>query len=65
MKECGLLDSLGGQVLITTWLSIAGSVVVSLLLRIPNEDKLLRTAFGKEWEAWANRVRHRLIPCVY
>ncbi|KAF8235379.1 hypothetical protein L208DRAFT_1358629 [Tricholoma matsutake] len=65
VKECGLVDSSQGRILIALWLSIAGAVVVSLLLRIPSEDKLLRTTFGKEWEAWANRVRYTLIPWIY
>jgi protein-S-isoprenylcysteine O-methyltransferase Ste14 len=65
VSEGGLVDTLGGRILITVWLSIASAVVVSLLLRIPNEDKLLHTKFGKEWEVWVDRVHHRLIPHVY
>lgn len=65
VKECGIADTLRGQVLIGIWLWIAWAVVASLLLRIPIEDKLLHTAFGTEWEAWASRVQYKLIPLVY
>ena len=65
MRECGLLETLMGRILIAIWLAIAGAVVVSLLLRIPNEDKLLHTKFGEEWEVWARRVHYKLVPCMY
>ncbi|KAF9230071.1 hypothetical protein BU15DRAFT_57631, partial [Melanogaster broomeanus] len=36
-----------------------------LLRRMPEEDRMLKGAFGKDWERWAERVRYRLIPGVY
>lgn len=36
-----------------------------ILLRVPEEDRILREHFREEWERWANRVRYRLIPGVY
>ena len=29
------------------------------------EDRVLHSAFGREWEAWSGRVRWRLVPWVY
>ncbi|KAF9231819.1 hypothetical protein BU15DRAFT_55695 [Melanogaster broomeanus] len=46
----------------------AGFFVVGLsatLRRMPEEDRMLKRAFGKDWERWAERVRYRLVPGVY
>ena len=29
------------------------------------EDRVLHSAFGREWEAWSGRVQWRLVPWVY
>jgi protein-S-isoprenylcysteine O-methyltransferase Ste14 len=63
--ECGFFDTPFGLVLLLVWMAIAAAVVVSLVLRIPNEDDLLHARFGAEWETWALRVRYSLIPGVY
>ncbi|RDB27228.1 putative protein-S-isoprenylcysteine O-methyltransferase [Hypsizygus marmoreus] len=65
LKECGLLETLTGKLLLLVWLSIATAVVASLLLRVPREDEILQSKFGDEWEEWAQKVRYRLVPGVY
>ncbi|KAG2124621.1 hypothetical protein DEU56DRAFT_594128 [Suillus clintonianus] len=35
------------------------------IIRPAVEDKMLRSALGKEWEDWAKRVKYRLLPGVY
>ncbi|KAF9231526.1 hypothetical protein BU15DRAFT_29738, partial [Melanogaster broomeanus] len=47
---------------------LVGSFLVGtsfVIMRMPEEDRMLKRAFGKEWERWAERVRYRLIPGVY
>ena len=38
---------------------------VGAMRRIPDEERMLRARFKGEWEAWAERVRYRLVPGVY
>jgi protein-S-isoprenylcysteine O-methyltransferase Ste14 len=40
-------------------------VIVILVVRIPQEDKMMARGIGKEWDEWAQRVKYRLIPGVY
>lgn len=65
VKECGILSTTIGGVLLLIWLTIASAVVLSLVLRIPNEDRLLHERFGEEWEMWTHIVRYKLVPGVY
>lgn len=66
ISECGLMSSeLGlGMVVVSVWLGFSLAVIVSLILRIPSEDALLRARFGEKWVAWAERTPYRLIPGV-
>ena len=43
-------------------LSIVFEIVV---LRIPREDAVLKTEFGREWEVWAEKTPYRLVPYIY
>lgn len=38
---------------------------VGAIRRIRDEERALRARFKGEWEAWAERVRYRLVPGVY
>ena len=38
---------------------------VGAIRRIRDEERALRVKFKGEWEAWAERVRYRLVPGVY
>jgi protein-S-isoprenylcysteine O-methyltransferase Ste14 len=38
---------------------------VGAVRRIRDEERALRVRFKGEWEAWAGRVRYRLVPGVY
>ena len=42
----------------------AGYVFVGLSVRTIPEDKMMRMNFGKEWDAYVQRVRYRLIPYI-
>jgi len=68
-RECSGIFSqawLGStSVIIVSWLvaAILGSLVI--IPRLDVEDKLLKSHFKSEWEAWAERVPYRLIPGLY
>ena len=41
------------------------AVAVGMVGRTKQEDEMLREEFGEEWEEWAKRTPHRLIPYVW
>lgn len=65
VRESGVLDTWVGFGAASVWLTIAASVVLSLLLRIPREDEILRQRFGHEWISWAQRVPYKILPGIY
>jgi len=66
LRECGAWDSVVGKVLVWSWMIAAVSTVCGVVFRrIPGEDAAMKKQFGKEWDAWARRVRYRLIPGIY
>lgn len=64
VSECASQHPIG-RVLIAYWLLAAAAVVLSLLLRLPNEDEMLRNEFGKVWMEWQRQVPYALIPGLY
>ncbi|KAF9558418.1 hypothetical protein CPC08DRAFT_763990 [Agrocybe pediades] len=54
-----------GLIIIGAWIiaAILGFFVIAPRLDI--EDDLLKSHFGSEWEAWAERVPYRLVPGLY
>lgn len=44
------------------WTSVSYALLVERCVR---EDRLLHVTFGKEWEAWSQRVRWRLVPWIF
>ncbi|KAF8902974.1 hypothetical protein CPB85DRAFT_1377130 [Mucidula mucida] len=65
ITQSGLLETCVGKVLVAYWVLVASAVIVSLILRIPSEDKMLRSAFGVEWDRWCRRVPYCLVPGIY
>ncbi|KAG6860867.1 hypothetical protein C0995_006547 [Termitomyces sp. Mi166 len=65
VRESGILATTMGKGFIGTFMAVYVKMWVSLLQRMPEEDKLMRASFGKEWEDWARRVPYWLIPGVY
>lgn len=50
---------------LSAWAFTMVLVRIALIPRMNKEDKMLKEAFGKEWEDWARRVPYRLIPWMY
>lgn len=65
LSECGALETIVGCALLLLWMSIAGAVVASLILRVPSEDDILQMTFGEEWDIWAQNVPYKLVPGIY
>ncbi|TFK63576.1 hypothetical protein BDN72DRAFT_847493 [Pluteus cervinus] len=64
-RESGALDTTLGRTIALLWMLGAGAVVLSLVLRVPKEDEILRKRFGNEWVEWAERVPYKFVPGVY
>jgi protein-S-isoprenylcysteine O-methyltransferase Ste14 len=45
------------------WLAIVCGMM-TVLLRAPTEDAMLKETFGKEWEVYAKRVKYWFIPGI-
>ncbi|KAI0046191.1 hypothetical protein FA95DRAFT_1414149 [Auriscalpium vulgare] len=53
-----------GHAVAGAWVAVLGHVTL-VVCRVPTEDALLHEVFGREWEAYARRVRYRFIPGVF
>ncbi|KNZ77958.1 hypothetical protein J132_02898 [Termitomyces sp. J132] len=65
VRESGILGTAIGKTLIGVFLVIYLKMAISLLQHMPEEDRLMKASFGKEWEDWAHRVPCWLIPGIY
>lgn len=54
-----------GPTIVISWILLSLAVIVSLILRIPCEDKILMEKFGDKWVDWSNRVPYALVPGIY
>ncbi|PPQ98204.1 hypothetical protein CVT26_003456 [Gymnopilus dilepis] len=63
--ECGVLDTTVGKLLAFTNFGVMSSVTLGLLVRMPEEDKMLKRAFGAQWDEWATRVPYSVLPGIY
>ncbi|KAG1893460.1 uncharacterized protein F5891DRAFT_1066739 [Suillus fuscotomentosus] len=55
----GVLPVIAGASIFCTAVNFA------LFSRMKREDRMMHSAFGEEWEAWARNVKYRIIPGVY
>ena len=63
--EAGLWNSVVGKTIAYSILGYLTWVGASLCWRTPEEDAMMRRAFGPEWDEWARRTRYCLFPFVY
>ncbi|KAF9043372.1 hypothetical protein BJ165DRAFT_1484563 [Panaeolus papilionaceus] len=64
--ESGLLDQPLGCLLsggLVIWL--IAIIYMVCFTRAPQEDKVMKDAFGKEWVEWAKDVPYRILPGIY
>lgn len=64
LRESGVLDTMIGKIL-------AYSIIISTFTMLPmikarweREDKELKKEFGKQWDDWAQRVPHAVLPGI-
>ncbi|THH30551.1 hypothetical protein EUX98_g3619 [Antrodiella citrinella] len=55
-----------GRVVGTWWLVYVAFLLVSMVvIRVPKEDKVLKDAFGKQWQEWSKGTPYRIFPGIY
>ncbi|KAG2341997.1 hypothetical protein BDR05DRAFT_418444 [Suillus weaverae] len=65
LRHSGVLDIPGLKLVVVAWLAAITLLFISCVFRVSQEDEVLKSAFGDEWERWAKAVRYRLVPGVY
>ncbi|KAI0691829.1 hypothetical protein BC835DRAFT_1278802 [Cytidiella melzeri] len=64
-RESGWLDTTGGKVVAALWILNVLSVPAMMMMRVGQEDEVLRRHFPLEWERYAKKTPYRLIPFIY
>ncbi|OAX43339.1 ICMT-domain-containing protein [Rhizopogon vinicolor AM-OR11-026] len=66
LRDSGVLETIPGlKLFVLLWLVEGTTTAISLLLRISQEEQVVKSHFGDEWKRWAKEVRYRLIPGIY
>ncbi|KIK38051.1 hypothetical protein CY34DRAFT_809766 [Suillus luteus UH-Slu-Lm8-n1] len=65
LRHSGVLNIPGLKLVAMVWLAQVTVIMISAIGRVSQEDEVLKSAFGDEWERWAKAVRYRLVPGVY
>jgi len=65
IRQSGVLDLPGVKPILLAWLLERTITVTSLVRRINQEEEVVKSMFGDEWQRWAKVVRYRLIPGIY
>ncbi|TFK32057.1 hypothetical protein BDQ12DRAFT_617751 [Crucibulum laeve] len=65
VRESGVLTTVLGKAMVGTMSTLMLGAIAFGLIRMHDEDNLLRREFEEEWTPWAERVPNRLIPGVY
>lgn len=66
VMESGLLNTTLGACVTYVLASVAvWMAYVVCINRPPQEDKVLKQTFGKEWDDWARNVPYRTVPGIY
>lgn len=65
LRQSGVLGIPGLKAVLLAWLMERTITVISLVRRINQEEEVVKSMFGDEWQRWAKVVRYRLIPGIY
>ncbi|KAF9258148.1 hypothetical protein L218DRAFT_836741, partial [Marasmius fiardii PR-910] len=66
LRESGVLNNDACKVALGMWIFFRLLVTnIGMTLRTEEEDRLMESKFGKEWEVWRESVRYRIFPGLY
>ncbi|KAG1718162.1 uncharacterized protein EDB91DRAFT_1066926 [Suillus paluster] len=65
LRQSGVWGIPGLKAVMLAWLVERTITVTSLVRRINQEEEVVKSMFGDEWQRWAKVVRYRLIPGIY
>ncbi|KAG2341998.1 hypothetical protein BDR05DRAFT_976682 [Suillus weaverae] len=56
LRHSGVLDIPGLKLVVVAWLAQSTLLMINMVFRVSQEDEVLKSAFGDEWERWAKAV---------
>ncbi|KAF8890122.1 hypothetical protein BD779DRAFT_1622666 [Infundibulicybe gibba] len=65
VRESGVLETFWGRVALGMYFSVLMAILATLIWRMPKEEAMLKDAFGKQWDEWAQRVPYMLFPGIF
>lgn len=65
LMESSVVETTVGSTLLCLYAFFYTMINISILIRMSEEDKLMKKSFGKEWEDWAQQVPYYIIPGIY
>lgn len=65
LRQSGVLNIPGLKLVVVAWLTQITILAINIVGRVRQEDEVLKSTFGDDWERWAKVVRYRLVPGVY
>lgn len=63
--ESGMWRGVIGQVYGVVYLSMIAYLTIGIVIRVRQEDGILRAEFQQQWDMWAKDTRYRLIPYIF
>lgn len=64
-SRSGVFNIPGVKLIMLAVLAQRMTTVIGLMLRINNEDEMMKSIAKDEWVNWAKKVKYRLIPGIY
>ena len=65
LAECGVLDTWVGLLGALVWVASLLFAPAAMVLRVGQEDKVLRKEFGSQWLEWSKRTPYKLVPGIF
>jgi protein-S-isoprenylcysteine O-methyltransferase Ste14 len=66
LRDSGVIDTIPAlKSAVLVWVVEGAITTMGLLLRVSQEEEVMKAQFGDEWKRWAKVVRYRLIPGIY
>ena len=65
LRRSGVIYAPGVKAAVGVWMAWRTLALSSYVGRINQEDEILKSIAGDEWQGWAKAVRYKLLPGVY
>lgn len=65
LRRSGAINVPGMKLIVCAWVAWRMLALSSYVGRINQEDEVLKSIAGNEWQSWARAVRYKLLPGIY